>query len=64
MFLDTLREDLGVPVLVNRPSHGITQRGLRTTLDSIVIDKVKSNKLYLSAHVLGRGVDFEVPKWI
>lgn len=61
LFLDTLREDLGVPVLVNRPSHGITQRGLRTTLDSIVIDKVKSNKLYLSAHVLGRGVDFEVP---
>lgn len=61
MFLDLLREDLGVPILVNRPSVGITQRGLRTTIDSIVKDKVKNNKLYLSAHVLGRGVDFEVP---
>lgn len=61
IFLDLLREDLGVPILVNRPSVGITQRGLRTTIDSIVKDKVKNNKLYLSAHVLGRGVDFEVP---
>lgn len=60
LFLDTLREDLGVPVLVNRPNVGITQRGLRTTIDSIVKDKVKNNKLYLSAHVLGRAVDFEV----
>ena len=61
IFLDTLREDLGVPILVNRPSAGITQRGLRTTIDNIVKDKVKNNKLYLSAHVLGRGIDFEVP---
>lgn len=61
IFLDLLREDLGVPILVNRPSVGITQRGLRTTIDSIVKDKVKNNKLYLSAHLLGRGVDFEVP---
>ncbi|MGL4998397.1 MAG: hypothetical protein ACRC5T_05455 [Cetobacterium sp.] len=60
LFLDTLREDLGVPVLVNRPNVGIIQRGLRTTVDSIVKDKVKNNKLYLSAHVLGRAVDFEV----
>lgn len=61
IFLDTLRNDLGVPILVNRPSIGITQRGLRTTVDSIVKDKVKNNKLYLSAHVIGKGVDFEVP---
>lgn len=27
LFLDTLREDLGVPILVNRPSYNITQRG-------------------------------------
>lgn len=47
--------------MVNRLSVGITQRGLRTTIDSIVKDKVKNNRLYLSAHVLGRGVDFEVP---
>ncbi|MGL5208982.1 MULTISPECIES: hypothetical protein [Cetobacterium] len=61
IFLDLLREDLGVPILVNRPSVGITQRGLRTTIDSLVKEKVKSSKLYLSAHVLGRGIDFEVP---
>lgn len=62
IFLDTLREDLGVPILVNRPSVGITQRGLRTTVDNIVKDKVKKNSLYLSAHVLGRAVDFEVSR--
>lgn len=61
IFLDLLREDLGVPILVNRPNIGITQRGLRTTIDSLVKEKVQNNKLYLSAHVLGRGVDFEVP---
>ncbi|MHA4989108.1 hypothetical protein [Cetobacterium somerae] len=61
IFLDLLREDLGVPILVNRPNVGITQRGLRTTIDSLVKEKVQNNKLYLSAHVLGRGVDFEVP---
>lgn len=61
IFLDTLREDLQVPILVNRPSLGFTQRGLRTTIDNIVKDEVENNKLYLSAHVLGRGVDFEVP---
>lgn len=61
IFLDLLREDLGVPILVNRPNVGITQRGLRTTIDSLVKEKVQNNKLYLSAHVLGRGIDFEVP---
>ena len=61
IFLDLLREDLGVPILVNRPSVGITQRGLRTTIDSLVKEKVKSSKLYLSAHVLGRVIDIEVP---
>lgn len=61
IFLDTLREDLKVPILVNRPKVGITQRGLRTTLDEIVKNSVKRNRLYLSAHVLGRAVDFEVP---
>ena len=50
----------GTPILVNRPSVGITQRGLRTTLDSIVKDKDKNNKLYLRAHVLWKGIDFEV----
>lgn len=61
LFLDTLREDLGVPILVNRPSYNITQRGLRTTIDSIVVDKVRKEQLYISAHMLGRAVDFEVP---
>ena len=61
IFLDTLREDLGVPILVNRSNYGITQRGLRTTVDELVKNKVKSNTLYLSAHILGRAVDFEVP---
>ena len=61
IFLDSLREELGVPILVNRPKLGITQRGLRTTVDELVQTKVKENRLYLSPHVLGRGVDFEVP---
>lgn len=35
------------------------QRGLRTTLSKIVKDKILEGVLYLSAHVLAKGVDFD-----
>ena len=44
------------PVLVNHSN--LTQRGLRCNLCSLV--KTKKN-IYLSAHVLGKAVDFTVP---
>lgn len=37
-----------------------SQRGLRTNICSIVKRKTKADKLYLSAHVLGMGIDFDV----
>ena len=37
-----------------------TQRGLRENICDIVLTKTIQDKLYLSAHVLGMGVDFDV----
>lgn len=60
-FLDWVRENLGV-VYVNNWAWGgpKTQRCLRDNLCSIVRDKSRDFILYLSAHVMGNGVDFNV----
>lgn len=51
-----LREDiLKVPLTCNAGSA--TQRGLRCNCCSLVADKTRQGKQYLSAHVLGRGFD-------
>lgn len=62
LFLDTLRNNLGKPIRVNNWKSGgsLSQRGLRENTSSIVRDRTKNNLVYLSAHVLGKGVDFDV----
>lgn len=60
IFLDTLRENLGVPIVVN--GGGNTQRCLRENICPIVKGKTQNGSIYLSAHVLGRGVDISSPK--
>lgn len=61
-FLDLIREHFNRPVTVNNWSFGgnLEQRCLRANLDQITKEKTKQNKLYLSAHVLGKGVDFNI----
>ena len=52
-----IRKTLGKPMTINNWSAGKTQRGLRCNLCQMVKDK---DRAYLSAHVLGQGIDFDV----
>lgn len=56
--LDTIRERIGKPIYVNRGN--LTQRGLRCPQCQIVKDKIKAGELYMSAHTMGKAVDFDV----
>lgn len=57
-----IREQLGKPMTINNWLWGgqFSQRGLRTNISSIVKKKSDAFRLYLSAHLLGKGVDFDV----
>lgn len=63
-----LRKNIKKPIYVNnwdwssRPGHIplFDERGLRSNVQDIVKDKTARNKLYLSAHVMGRAWDFDV----
>jgi len=50
------------PITINNWHVGgkFSQRGLRSNLSSIFMSKFKKGRMYLSAHVLGRAVDFDV----
>ena len=54
-----LRKNIDKPITVNNWSFGgmFTQRGLRTNISAMVLNK---NYLYLSAHMFGKAVDFDV----
>lgn len=54
-----IREGLGKPMTVNNWKWGgsFSQRGLRHNMSSLVKNKTR---LYLSAHIFGKAVDFDV----
>lgn len=56
--LDTIRERLNKPIYVNKA--GLTQRGLRCPQCEIVKAKFEAGVLYMSAHTMGKAVDFDV----
>lgn len=53
-----IREGIGKSITVN--SGRRQQRGLRTIAQQMVKNKVYKNQLYISAHLLGKAVDFHV----
>lgn len=60
--LDVIRNKiLKCPITINNST--LTQRGLRCNCCSLVAEKTKSNKVYLSAHNLGKGCDFSCSKY-
>jgi len=64
-LLETLlfvRENIGKPIYVNNWQIGgnLSQRGLRCNLCDLVKSKTNANSIYVSAHVLGKAVDFDV----
>lgn len=64
-LLETLlviRENLGKPIHVNNWQVGgnLTQRGLRCNVCQLVAGKTRMDKVYVSAHMQGTGIDFDV----
>jgi len=57
-----IRKELGRPMTINNWAFGgkFSQRGLRSNLSSIFMSKFAKGRMYLSAHVMGRAVDFDV----
>lgn len=72
MFI--IRKNIGKPIYANDWVIGglYDERGLRTNVQEILSDKTSKNQLYLSAHILGKAIDFivegmtaeEVRNWI
>lgn len=64
-ILDTLvfiREHIGSPIYINNWHWGgdKSQRGLRCCICPLVKEKVYLEKVYLSSHIFGKAVDFNV----
>ncbi len=57
-----VRVNLGKPMTINNWKWGgkFSQRGLRTIVQQLVKNMFFKNKLYLSAHLFGKAVDFDV----
>jgi hypothetical protein len=60
IMINTIRDRINKQIMVNNWALGgeFSQRGLRCPKCSIV--QAKKNDLYMSAHCLGKGVDFDV----
>ena len=57
-----IRTELNKPIYANKWHKGknLSQRGLRENTCSIVKGKTLDDKMYLSAHVFGQALDFDV----
>ena len=57
-----IREAINKPITINTWHKGgrFSQRGLRTNIGQIVRKKTQRGVLYLSAHTMGKAVDFDV----
>lgn len=60
--LDWIREKIGKPIVVNNWAKGgqYSQRGLRCNVCILCIEKTDLRKVYLSQHIFGKAVDFNV----
>ena len=60
--LEWIRERLGKPIVINNWAQGgqFSQRGLRCNTCQLVIEKTDLRKVYLSQHIFGKAVDFDV----
>jgi hypothetical protein len=60
--LETLRQRLNKRIIVNTWKSGgeFSQRGFRCIRCEIVQNKIFSNEIYVSPHMTGQGVDFDV----
>lgn len=58
-----IRELINKPIIVNNWAKGgnYSQRGLRCNICALVKEKTSLEKVYMTAHAQGMGVDFHVP---
>jgi len=59
-FIRELSEDHKITINTWLWGGNYSQRGLRENTSDIVKEKTKADEMYLSAHVLGMAVDFDV----
>ena len=57
-----IREKIDKPIIVNNWHVGgdFTQRGLRCNVCSLVSRQTRLEKAYMSTHIQGKGIDFDV----
>lgn len=62
LTVDKIREHIGKPIFVNNWDSGgqFDERGFRCIRCSLVKQAIKENRLYVSPHMTGQGVDFDV----
>lgn len=48
------------PMIVNSYNNNLTQRGLRCNICQLCKDNTTKNKIYMTAHGLGKAIDFTV----
>lgn len=60
--LYVIRTNIDLPIYVNNWAIGgnLSQRGIRCTVCSLVREKVDLRKVYMSTHMQGNGIDFDV----
>jgi len=60
--METIRDRIGKAIFINNwQNHGsYSQRGLRCLRCDLVKAKIEAGEMYMSAHLLGKAVDFEV----
>lgn len=58
----TIRKKIGKPIYVNNWQIGgnLSQRGIRCNVCVLVKEKTALEKVYMSAHLQGLGIDFDV----
>jgi hypothetical protein len=61
-LINTIRERIGRPIYVNNWHTGgkFDERGFRCIQCDIVKNMIESKQIYVSAHMTGKGVDFDV----
>lgn len=60
--LEKIRERINRPIIINNWKEGrqYSQRGFRCIQCELVQDAIRDGKLYVSAHMTGQAIDFEV----
>ena len=60
--IDALRDRIGKPIFVNNWQSGgkFDERGLRCILCNLVKKAIAGNRLYISPHITGQAIDFDV----